>query len=124
MVEKHDIEVFLDCIHRELNLSDQPSPTVVESLRRGFLDMEECPHIQVSVVKGMRELIAASEKLKKSQRVEVTFSFGGSKSDPVVAVTESSKADTPASSKFYFFLGESAANVPPDRQAFFGHRPR
>ena len=68
VVEKHEIESFLDCIHREINLSDRPSPNVVETLRRGFLDMEECPHIQASIVKGMSELIASSEKLKKSRR--------------------------------------------------------
>ena len=64
-------------------------------------------------------MIASSEKLKKSRKVDVSFVFGGKKSDPVTLYHSDGRDVKPSEPfKFYFHLGEGAggSSVPPDRK--------
>ena len=73
------MKAFLECLHSELNLSQQdPGNTIEDCLRRDYLDpMKECPHIEVSIVSGIQEIVAELERLGKNRSPDLTLQFDG-----------------------------------------------
>ena len=79
------MKAFLECLHSELNLSQQdPGNTIEDCLRRDYLDpMTECPHIEVSIVAGIQEIVAELERLGKNRNPDLTLQFNGEKLESV-----------------------------------------
>ena len=76
---------FLECLHSELNLSQQePGNTIEDWLRRDYLDpMKECPHIEVSIVSGIPEIVAELERLGKNRNPDLTLEFDGERLESI-----------------------------------------
>ena len=76
---------FLECLHNEVNLSQQgPGNTIEDCLRRDYLDpMTECSHIELSIVSGIPEIVAELERLGKNRNPDLTLIFDGEKLESV-----------------------------------------